>query len=98
MATAKGIAGPLQSSSGYVVIQLHYPPDPLGAGMKRREFITLICGATASPLVAQAQQRPTPVIGFLSGLSANSAAAFLPAFHQGLKETGYVEGQNVALE
>jgi putative ABC transport system substrate-binding protein len=75
-------------------------PFPIaGAGMRRREFIGLVGGAAASwPLVAQAQQPTIPVIGFLSGLSANSAAAFVPAFHQGLNEAGYFQGQNVDIE
>src|SRR6266699_3612733 len=66
--------------------------------MKRRELLTLLGGATAAhflwPLAARAQ--PTPVIGFLSSGSANSEP--LAPFHQGLKETGQVEGQNVAIE
>jgi putative ABC transport system substrate-binding protein len=66
--------------------------------MKRREFIAVIGGAAAAwPLAVRAQQ-PFPVIGFINGGSADASTRFVAAFREGLSKTGFVEGQNVAVE
>jgi putative ABC transport system substrate-binding protein len=67
--------------------------------LKRRDFITLLGGAAATlPLAAHAQQAAVPVIGFLSGRPPSASQYLAAAFRKGLSDTGYIEGQNIAVE
>jgi putative tryptophan/tyrosine transport system substrate-binding protein len=66
--------------------------------MRRREVIAALVGAAACPLAARTQQSAIPVIGYLNGASSTQFTHLLAAFRKGLNETGYIEGQNVAIE
>ena len=66
--------------------------------MRRRDFIKVAGSAIAWPLAASAQQSAMPVIGFLRSTAANGSEHIVTAFLRGLKEAGFVEGQNVAIE
>jgi len=66
--------------------------------MRRREFISIIGSVMAQPFAAGAQQQALPVIGFLSLRGAGGSDDLLAAFRNGLREAGFVEGQNVAIE
>jgi putative tryptophan/tyrosine transport system substrate-binding protein len=66
--------------------------------MRRREFVTLISGASIWPLAAHAQQAATPVIGFLSAGTSQSMRDYVAAFYRGLAEGGFAEGRNVGID
>src|SRR5438034_175065 len=66
--------------------------------MRRRELMLLLGGMMTAARALRAQQKAMPVIGFLSSSSPGPTAPYMAAFRQGLSETGYVEGQNVAIE
>jgi putative ABC transport system substrate-binding protein len=67
--------------------------------MRRREFITLLGGAAATwPLVARAQHSTMPLIGFVDSGSPAAMTANIAAFHRGLSETGYTDGQNLTID
>jgi putative tryptophan/tyrosine transport system substrate-binding protein len=74
-------------------------PEPQGQAMRRREFIKVIAGlAAAWPFAVHAQRSEIPIIGFLGAVSPKPFARRRAAFRQGLNETGFVEGRNLAIE
>ena len=75
-----------------------HPLRRRGYRIRRRELMLLLGGAITAPRALRAQQKAMPVIGFLSGGSPGPYAPYVAAFRQGLRETDYVEGQNVAIE
>jgi putative ABC transport system substrate-binding protein len=66
--------------------------------MRRRDFIKVVGGAAAWPLVARAQQSPVAVVGFLSAGAREAYSELMHPFHRGLQEVGYIEGQNLTVE
>ena len=66
--------------------------------MRRREFVSLLGGLAAIPLTARAQQAAMPVVGYLSAMSPDEGESSAAAFRRGLQESGYIVGQNVAIE
>ena len=70
----------------------------MASHIRRRKFLATLGGAAAWPIAARAQHTPMPVIGFLDPRSPHTLADQLRAFRQGLKDTGYVEGENVSIE
>jgi putative ABC transport system substrate-binding protein len=68
------------------------------SNIRRRDFIALLGSAAAWPLAARAQQPKVPVIGFVASIPARDSRQIVAAFHRGLKEAAFIEGQNVAIE
>src|SRR5262245_52533498 len=74
------------------------PEGHMASHIERRKFLATLGGAAAWPLAAKAQQAAMPVVGFLDQRSPDASEDFLRPFRQGLKDTGYVERESVAIE
>src|SRR6266542_4467663 len=99
----QAVIPPTRPCDGSVVSSLHCMNDPQPEGrmashIERRKFLATLGGAALWPLAARAQQPAMPVIGLLEIRSPDIIADRLRAFRQGLRETGYVEGENLAIE
>jgi ABC-type uncharacterized transport system substrate-binding protein len=98
--SAKGLFVPSLKRDIVPLLHGHDPPREghMAIHIRRREFISTLCGAAAWPLAARAQQPAMPVIGFLRDTSLANSTHLVAAFRQGLKETGFIEGRNVVVE
>src|SRR6516164_6467747 len=82
-----------------VISQYRRAPEPWGLLMRRRDFIKVVAGSAITwPLATRAQQRTMPVIGVLSPATSEADANRMNAIRQGLKDAGYIEGENVMIE
>ena len=70
----------------------------MASHIERRKFLATLGGAAAWPFAARAQQPKVPVIGFVTSVSARDSRQTVAAFHRGLNEAAFIEGQNVAIE
>lgn len=93
-----GNACPLQRNNRHAIADMVVAPPSMRCHVRRRKFITLAGGIAAWPIVANAQHQTMPVIGFLYAGSPRQGASIASAFRQGLRETGFVENQNVAID
>jgi len=97
----RGMHSQFRGETGKSVKLRHvHPRSTLGSGgdMRRRDLVAIFGAMVIWPFAAEAQQKATPVIGFLSSASPSSFGPFVAAFQHGLSEAGYVEGQNIAIE
>ena len=94
-----GFDGGFSPLSNCSIVPLRCRLLSMGSDMQRREFITIVVSAAAAwPFAAIAQRPVMPVVGFMHTLSFENVPNYVAAFRQGLKEAGFVEGQNVAVE